>query len=109
MGPPPPPPPGNWVLGQYPYGAPPGAPFVEHQKTVTIKNDVNIKKDSLRVELDEENPGSFLVAFTFDASAPGRYSCLSCINVYYICKIFCFIWLIIDIELHCIELNIGEM
>ncbi|PRQ33620.1 putative aminoacyltransferase, E1 ubiquitin-activating enzyme [Rosa chinensis] len=69
-----PPPPGNWVPGQYPYGAPPplpGAPFVEHQKTVTIKNDVNIKKDSLRVEPDEENPGKFVVAFTFDAAAPG--------------------------------------
>jgi hypothetical protein len=98
MGPPPPPAPApaptNWVLGQYPYGAPPpGAPFVEHQKTVTIKNDVNIKKDSLRIELDEENPGSFLVAFTFDATAPGRYSCLNSINVYYIRKIFCFMWL----------------
>lgn len=70
-----PPPPGNWVPGQYPYGAPPplpGAPFVEHQKTVTIKNDVNIRKDSLRVEPDEENPGKFVVAFTFDAAAPGR-------------------------------------
>ncbi|ONI00651.1 hypothetical protein PRUPE_6G100500 [Prunus persica] len=69
------PPPANWAPGQLPYGAappPPGAPFVEHQKTVTIKNDVNIKKDSLRVEPDEENPGRFLIAFTFDAAAPGR-------------------------------------
>ncbi|XP_050370041.1 probable E3 ubiquitin-protein ligase LUL2 [Argentina anserina] len=71
-----PPPPGNWGPGQYPYGAPapppmPGAPFVEHQKTVTIKNDVNIKKDSLRVEPDGENAGKFVVAFTFDAAAAG--------------------------------------
>lgn len=68
--------PGNWVNGPYPYGpAPhPVIPYVEHQKAVTIRNDVNIKKKSLRVEPDEENPGHFLVAFTFDATAPGRYN-----------------------------------
>ncbi|CAL1366697.1 unnamed protein product [Linum trigynum] len=61
--PPPPPPP------QLP--APlPAAPYVEHQKAVTIRNDVNVKKETIRIEEDEENPGSFLVAFTFDATAP---------------------------------------
>nr|XP_023923875.1 probable E3 ubiquitin-protein ligase LUL2 [Quercus suber] len=70
--------PGNWVNGphQHHYGAGPVphhpvTPFVEHQKAVTIRNDVNIKKESLRLEPDEENPGQFLVAFTFDATAPG--------------------------------------
>lgn len=65
--------PANWVHGPYPYGAAPHpvTPCVEHQKAVTIRNDVNIKKKSLRVEPDEENPGHFLVAFTFDATAPG--------------------------------------
>lgn len=38
---------------------------------MTIRNDVNVKKETLRVEPDEENPGGFLVAFTFDATAPG--------------------------------------
>lgn len=65
---------GNWVGGQYPYGAVPApiTPCVEHQKAVTIRNDVNLKKETLRVEPDEENPGKYLVAFTFDATAPGR-------------------------------------
>lgn len=49
------------------------APYVEHQKAVTIRNDVNVKKESLRVEPDLENPGKFLVSFTLDATAPGRY------------------------------------
>lgn len=69
--------PGNWPNGPHHYGAGavphhPVTPFVEHQKAVTIRNDVNIKKESLRLEPDEENPGQFLVAFTFDATAPGR-------------------------------------
>lgn len=47
------------------------APYVEHQKAVTIRNDVNLKKESLRIEPDEENPGSYLVTFTFDATVAG--------------------------------------
>lgn len=47
-------------------------PFVEHQKAVTIRNDVNLKKETLRVEPDEEIPGKYLVAFTFDATVAGR-------------------------------------
>jgi E3 ubiquitin-protein ligase MGRN1 len=58
------------MWGRYP--APPPAPYVEHQKAVTIKNDVNIKKETLRIEPDEENPGQFLVTFTFDATVSGR-------------------------------------
>lgn len=50
---------------------PPPAPYVEHQKAVTIRNDVNLKKETLRVEVDEENPGKYLVAFTFDATVAG--------------------------------------
>lgn len=59
--------------GRYPYVAPPQpAPYVEHQKAVTIRNDVNLKKETMRVEPDEANPGRFLVAFTFDATVAGR-------------------------------------
>ncbi|KAL5998389.1 hypothetical protein ACLOJK_009329 [Asimina triloba] len=63
----------NWVGGRYPCGPVPPAPppFVEYQKAVTIRNDVNIKKETLRVEPDEENPGKYLVAFTFDATVAG--------------------------------------
>ncbi|XP_054795070.1 probable E3 ubiquitin-protein ligase LOG2 [Prosopis cineraria] len=56
--------------------APPPAPYVEHQKAVTIRNDVNVKKGTLRVEPDEENPGRSLVAFTFDATVDGSITIL---------------------------------
>lgn len=48
-------------------------PYIEHQKAVTIRNDVNLKKETLKLEADEENPGKFLVSFTFDATVAGRY------------------------------------
>lgn len=48
-------------------------PYVEHQKAITIRNDVNLKKETLRIEPDEECPGRFLVAFTFDATLAGRW------------------------------------
>jgi E3 ubiquitin-protein ligase MGRN1 len=44
----------------------------EHQKANTIQNDVNLKKATLRLEKDEENPGYYLVAFSFDATVAGR-------------------------------------
>ncbi|KAH7427097.1 hypothetical protein KP509_10G030100 [Ceratopteris richardii] len=44
---------------------------LENQKASTIKNDVNLKKSTLRLERDEENPGFYLVAFSFDALVPG--------------------------------------
>ncbi|TKY62155.1 E3 ubiquitin-protein ligase LOG2 [Spatholobus suberectus] len=62
-----------WIPGRYHCGPmmlnP--APFVEHQKAVTIRNDVNIRKETLRLEPDEENPGHFLVSFSFDATLSG--------------------------------------
>lgn len=66
----------NWVNGGYPCGPPmippTPAPYVEHQKAVTIRNDVNLKKETLRIEADEANPGKYLVAFDFDATVAGR-------------------------------------
>ncbi|KAG8376545.1 hypothetical protein BUALT_Bualt09G0074600 [Buddleja alternifolia] len=64
----------NWGNGRYSYGhmiRPPVPSYVEHQKAVTIRNDVNLKKETLRIEPDEENPGKHLVAFTFDATVAG--------------------------------------
>ncbi|CAN6894468.1 unnamed protein product [Brassica oleracea] len=79
--PPPPPPhpyhhPHPWTAGgRYPYAGamiPQPQPCVEHQKAVTIRNDVNLKKESLKLEPDPDNPGRFLVSFTFDATVSGR-------------------------------------
>ncbi|KAG6412057.1 hypothetical protein SASPL_124720 [Salvia splendens] len=65
----------NWVNGRYPYGpmmhAAAAPPYVEHQKAVTIRNDVNLKKETLRIDPDEENPGKYLVSFTYDATVAG--------------------------------------
>uniref|UniRef100_A0A6N2NAP8 RING-type E3 ubiquitin transferase n=1 Tax=Salix viminalis TaxID=40686 RepID=A0A6N2NAP8_SALVM len=61
----------HWVGGRCPM-MPQPPPYVEHQKAVTIRNDVNLKKESLRLEQDEETPGSYLVTFTFDATVAGR-------------------------------------
>ncbi|KAI3522985.1 hypothetical protein L1887_01037 [Cichorium endivia] len=61
-----------WVGGRYPctpvMHLP--TPYVDHQKAVTIRNDVNLKKETLKIEADEENPGKFLVSFTFDSTVP---------------------------------------
>ncbi|WZZ62744.1 probable E3 ubiquitin-protein ligase LOG2 [Brassica napus] len=81
--PPPPPPPPHpyhhphpWTAGgRYPYAGamvPQPQPCVEHQKAVTIRNDVNLKKESLKLEPDPDCPGRFLVSFTFDATVSGR-------------------------------------
>ncbi|CAL4913597.1 unnamed protein product [Urochloa decumbens] len=75
----PPPPPAHphhypgWAGRYPPYGPhlPMPTPYVEHQKAVTIRNDVNLKKETLRIEPDEECPGRFLVSFTFDATVAG--------------------------------------
>lgn len=45
--------------------------YVEHQKAVTIKNDVNLKKETMKVVPDELDLGKFLVAFSFDAMVAG--------------------------------------
>ncbi|KAJ4771825.1 RING/U-box superfamily protein [Rhynchospora pubera] len=58
--------------------APP--PYVEHQKAVTIRNDVNIKKETLKIEPDEQDPTKFLVSFTFDATVAGS------ITIYFFAK-----------------------
>ncbi|CAH8268484.1 unnamed protein product [Arabidopsis lyrata] len=60
---------------RYPYGemASP-LQYVEHQEAVTIRNDINLKKETFRFEPDEQNPGKFLLSFTFNASVPGSIS-----------------------------------
>lgn len=61
------------VAAPYPQGPAMQPPtFVEHQQAVTIRNDVNVKKETLRIEPDEDDPGKYLVAFAFDATVTGR-------------------------------------
>ncbi|KAF5946012.1 hypothetical protein HYC85_016240 [Camellia sinensis] len=56
---------------------PPPPPYVDHQSAKKIKNDVNIHKDTIRIEVDEFNPEYHLVSFTFDAMVDGWYCVLS--------------------------------
>ncbi|KAJ7565423.1 hypothetical protein O6H91_02G060000 [Diphasiastrum complanatum] len=74
----PPPPAYRGAVPFYPPSPPRLAPQVpviaEHQKASTVRNDVNLNKSTLRLEKDEENPGHYLVAFSFDATASGSIS-----------------------------------
>ncbi|KAJ3682638.1 hypothetical protein LUZ60_015211 [Juncus effusus] len=63
-----------------PVPPPAPAPYVEHQKAVTIRNDVNIKKETLKIEPDENEPDKYLVSFTFDATVAGS------ITIYFFAK-----------------------
>lgn len=58
------------LLQQQPLLHPP--PYVEHQNAKKVRNDVNVHKNTLRLEVDERNPDHFLVSFTFDALFDGR-------------------------------------
>ncbi|KAL0922759.1 hypothetical protein M5K25_006775 [Dendrobium thyrsiflorum] len=58
--------------------APP--PYVEHQKAKTIKNDVNLHKDMIRLEADVLNPEEYLVSFVYDAVVDGS------VTIYYFAK-----------------------
>lgn len=66
--------PGCMGRGRYPSDGPlaVSSSCFEYQNTVAIRNVVSIKKETLRVEPDEENPGRFLVSFFFDAPVAGR-------------------------------------
>lgn len=60
--------------GRYPRDGPlaVSSSYFEFQNTVAIRTVVSIKKETLRAEPDEENPGRFLVSFFFDALVAGR-------------------------------------
>ncbi|KAL9275283.1 putative E3 ubiquitin-protein ligase LUL4 [Drosera capensis] len=55
-------------------------PNVERESAVKVKSDVNVRKETVRVEVDEENPDCHLVSFDFDASFDGS------ITIYYFSK-----------------------
>ncbi|KAF2284132.1 hypothetical protein GH714_019437 [Hevea brasiliensis] len=56
------------------------APFIEHQNVKKVRNDVNVHKDTLKVEIDEHNPDNYLVSFVFDALFDGS------ITIFYFAK-----------------------
>ncbi|XP_051145273.1 probable E3 ubiquitin-protein ligase LUL4 [Andrographis paniculata] len=56
------------------------APYVDHQSAKKVKNDVNVHKDTIMLQLDELNPESHLVCFTFDAMVDGS------ITIFYFAK-----------------------
>ncbi|WVY93754.1 hypothetical protein V8G54_032842 [Vigna mungo] len=47
-------------------------PYVDHQTAKKIRNYVNVHKDTLRLEVDQENPDHHLISFVFDAVYDGR-------------------------------------
>ena len=66
-----------WPPIRHPVAAPlpqqqPPPPYVEHQNAKKVRNDVNVHKGTLRLEVDEQNPDHFLVSFVFDALFDGR-------------------------------------
>ncbi|PIA24992.1 hypothetical protein AQUCO_13500010v1 [Aquilegia coerulea] len=46
-------------------------PYVDHQKAKKIRNDVNVHKDTIKIEVDEDNPECYLVSLTLDALIDG--------------------------------------
>ncbi|KAK1696738.1 hypothetical protein QYE76_013435 [Lolium multiflorum] len=68
---PPPPPPA--ITGPPPQ-------FVAHQQALKVKNDVNLRKDTIRLLPDPDDPDRRLVSFTFDAVADGS------LLIYYFAK-----------------------
>ncbi|KAF3632795.1 putative receptor-like serine/threonine-protein kinase ALE2-like [Capsicum annuum] len=64
----------NGWLGLRPPPPPPlpEVPYVDHQNAKKIQNDVNVHKDTIKVQVDELNKDSHLVSFTFDALVDGR-------------------------------------
>lgn len=59
---------------------PPPPPYVEHQKAKTIKNDVNLHKDTIRLEPDVLSPDHHLVSFTYDSLVDGS------VTIFYFAK-----------------------
>ncbi|KAL5995882.1 hypothetical protein ACLOJK_025955 [Asimina triloba] len=49
-------------------------PYVEHQKATTVRNAINVHKDTIRLVADEQNPDAQLVLFAFDALGDGSFT-----------------------------------
>ncbi|KAF5191768.1 E3 ubiquitin ligase protein [Thalictrum thalictroides] len=71
-------PPPPMILPPNPIVPPP--PYVDHQKAKKIRNDVNVHKDTIKIEVDEDNPECYLVSLTLDALVDGS------ITIFYFAK-----------------------
>ncbi|KAI3448660.1 hypothetical protein Pfo_005325 [Paulownia fortunei] len=65
------------------------APYVDHQSAKKIKNDVNVHKDTIRLQLDEQYPDCHLVSFTFDALVDGSKKNFFRLEIKYYYLLFC--------------------
>ncbi|KAJ8573748.1 hypothetical protein K7X08_010259 [Anisodus acutangulus] len=75
----------DWSVGTYlpppqVVGMVAPSPYVETQQAKKVRSGVNVHKDSLKIEIDEENPDQHLVSFVFDALFDGN------ITVFYFVK-----------------------
>ncbi|KAJ0092528.1 hypothetical protein Patl1_25453 [Pistacia atlantica] len=64
----------GWPTNRPQVGPPP--PYVDHQSAKKVRNDVNVHKDTLKIEVDEQNPDHVLVSFVFDAMFDGSITIL---------------------------------
>ncbi|XP_029130408.1 probable E3 ubiquitin-protein ligase LUL4 isoform X2 [Cajanus cajan] len=71
--------PGAWPAAR-PSSSSSPPPYVDHQTAKKIKNYVNVHKDTLRLEVDEDNPDHHLISFVFDALYDGS------ITIFYFAK-----------------------
>ncbi|XP_059632562.1 probable E3 ubiquitin-protein ligase LUL4 [Cornus florida] len=70
----------GWTGMRPPLPPPPRPQYVDHQHAKKVRNDVNVHKDTLKLEIDEQNPDHHLVSFVFDALFDGS------ITVFYFAK-----------------------
>ncbi|CAN6888469.1 hypothetical protein Bca4012_074957 [Brassica carinata] len=49
-------------------------PYVENQNAKKVRNDVNVHRDTVRLEVDDLVPGHHLVSFVFDAIFHGSFT-----------------------------------
>ncbi len=73
-GPPQAPPPA--AAGPNPYQAPQAPKPQEYQRTATVRNQVNLKKGTLKLEKAAGAEDVLAITFKFDATAAGRCACL---------------------------------
>nr|GMD48212.1 probable E3 ubiquitin-protein ligase LUL4 [Ipomoea batatas] len=52
----------------------PAVPYVDHQNAKKIKNDINVHKDTIKLQVDDNNKDCHLVSFVFDALVDGSIS-----------------------------------
>ncbi|KAL8105190.1 putative E3 ubiquitin-protein ligase LUL4 [Apium graveolens] len=70
----------GWAVIRPPVAVHQPAAFVEEQQAKKVRNDVNVHKDTIKLEVDEEDSDCYLVSFVFDAMFDGS------ITIFYFAK-----------------------